>query len=49
MAKRTGNGKSVDKEGTSKNGKLISEEAKVKRKVTFREEKEEGNMESELK
>lgn len=49
MVKRADSEESVGKEGTSKNGKLLSEESKIKKKITFREEKEEGNIESELR
>lgn len=42
MSKKTGNVESVGKEGTSKYGKTLSEEGKVKKKITFKEEKEES-------
>lgn len=49
MAKRTGNMESAGKEGMNRNGKLLPEIGKTKRRVTFREEKEEGNIELELR
>lgn len=49
MVRRPGNGENAGKKGTDKNDKLSSEEGKTKRKITFREDKKESIVESELR